>query len=448
MNPVCLALAFLSLAATPPSPSPSPVNSQASSLARHISAYPGAVNIQAGAMPITLQQLAELTPSVRSNGDWFGVSVAISGNTVVIAAFDPNIEQSGTVYVYVKPESGWENMTQVATLTSSDNAPGFGASVSINDITIVVGAANTSNLDKQAAGPGAAYVYVQPTGGWVNMTESAKLTASDGQPGDAFGSSVSIYDAVIAVGAMFATDSSGNEFAGKAYVFVAPPRFWSGLIHETGKLTTTDSQTLNYLGASVAAYPTLIVAGATGHNYFQGAAYVYSTPQGIWKNMTQTAELTASDPASGANFGFSSALQLNTIVEGAVGAAAGEGAAYVYEEPPFGWKNATETAELRSPAPVQGGGFGQSASINIIGNAIAIGAPGATVGANQLQGAAYVYTETLTGWHSTTRAEGVLTSTDGAANDNFGASVSLSGTFVVVGAVKSGPPGSAYVFGQ
>src|SRR5439155_3437058 len=181
-----------------------------------------ATNVAAAPRPATLMQLAELTPSVRANNGWFGFSIAVSGNTVVVGAFDANIEQYGTVYVYVKPATGWTDMTEIAKLTSSDNGEGFGTSVAISGNTVVVGAANTSNFNAPAAGPGAAYVFVKPAGGWTDMTESAKLTASDGQPGDAFGDSVSISANTIAVGAFFAADTSGDSFAGKSYVFVRP----------------------------------------------------------------------------------------------------------------------------------------------------------------------------------------------------------------------------------
>ena len=156
----------------------------------------------------TWTQLAELTPGVREKQDWFGISIAISGTTVVVGAFDSNIEEFGSAYVFVKPASGWQNMTQTAELTSSDNGQGFGTSVAISGDAIVVGAANPSNFEDQAAGPGAAYVFVKPANGWTNATENAKLTASDGQDGDAFGNSVAISGNTIAVGAIFASDST------------------------------------------------------------------------------------------------------------------------------------------------------------------------------------------------------------------------------------------------
>ncbi len=400
--------------------------------------------------PVSLVQLAELTPSTRVTSDWFGAAIAVSGDTVVVADFDPNIESYGTVDVYVKPASGWSNMTQVATLSSSDNGQGFGVSVAISGDTIVVGAANTSNFaDRsafadQASGPGAAYVFVKPASGWTNMTETARLTASDGQDGDAFGNSVSISGKTIAVGAFFASDSSGNSFAGKAYVFVRPGGGWSGNLHETAELTASDSQLLNYLGASIATNGTTVAAGSYGHNNFAGAEYVFAEPSGGWTSMTQTAELSASDATSSADFGFSSAITGNTVLVGAVNARDGRGAAYIFAEPTSGWINMTETAELLAPGAVSGSSFGDS--VGISGGLAVVGAPGVTVGANEFQGAAYLFVKPATGWKNSSHAQ-ELTASDGAAFANFGASTAVSGSSVVAGAPASNAPGEAYVFG-
>jgi hypothetical protein len=402
------------------------------------------MNGWAATPPVTWLQLAELTPTVRTTNDWFGVSIAISGNTVVVGDFDPNIETFGAVYVYVKPASGWTNMTQVAKLTSSDNGEGFGTSVSISGNTVVVGAANTSNFDDPQAGPGAAYVFVKPASGWTDMTETAKLTASDGQAGDAFGDSVSISRNTIAVGAFFATDSSNNQFAGKAYVFVRPSGGWTGDLNQTAELTASDSQLLNYMGASITTNGNNVVAGAYGHNNFQGVGYVFTKPTGGWANATQTAELTASDGGGSNDFGFCAAMSGNTVLLGAPGAGGSKGEGYVFVEPAGGWVNMTETAKLRTSAATSGDSFGQSAAISR--NAAVVGAPGATVGGNFGQGAAYVFTKPSAGWTSTSHAT-ELTASDGVGNDNFGASVGVSGKTLVTGEIGNSNPGAAYVFG-
>ena len=400
-------------------------------------------SVQAAQPPLKLVELALLTPSDGIANDWFGFSIAVSGNTVVVGAFDPNTEQYGAVYVYLKPSTGWKNMTQVAKLTSSDNGQGFGTSVAISGNTIVVGAANTSNFAPSST-PGAVYVFVEPASGWANMTETAKLTASDGQAGDALGNSVSINASTIAAGAFFATDSSGNSFAGRAYVFVKPASGWSGNLTQTAELTATDSQLLNYMGASIAISGNTVVAGAYGHNNFQGVDYVFVAPSSGWTNMTQTAELSASDGKGSADFGFSTAMSSNTVVIGAVNAAGGKGAAYIFLKPSTGWANMTQTAELQAANATAGDSFGQSVATT--GTGVIVGAPGANVGVNQLQGAAYFFTRPSTGWKNTTHATELI-SAQGTADDSFGISVGMTGSTLVAGAIRSNNPGVALVFG-
>jgi hypothetical protein len=397
--------------------------------------------VHAAAPPKTITQLGELTPSARATSDWFGISTAISGSTMVVGDFDSNIETYGAAYVYVEPDDGWHDMTQVAKLTSSDSGEGFGTSVAIYGSIIVVGAANASNLNAPASTPGAAYVFVEPAGGWTNMTETAKLTASDGKPGDAFGNSVSISGNTIGVGAFFATDSSGNSFAGKSYVFERPSNGWTGDLTQTAELTASDSQLLNYMGASVAIAGNVVIVGAYGHNNFEGTAYIFVEPSGGWKNMAQTGELTASDGTDSNDFGFSAAISGNTVVIGAVNAANGDGAAYVFVKPATGWTSMTQNGELRSANVTEGVSFGQSVAIS--GNIVVIGAPGL----NSEQGAVYFFVKPGAGWKNQVSGNELLAS-DGEPNDSFGASTGVSGTTVVVGAPAGTSPGAAYVFGR
>lgn len=393
------------------------------------------------AVPATWQQLAELTPTNRVKNDWFGISIATSGNTVVVGDFDANIEQFGSVDVFVKPATGWSNMTQTATLTSSDNGEGFGTAVAISGDIIVVGAANTSNFHDPAATPGAAYVFVKPAGGWKDMTETVKLTAADGLPGDAFGNSVSISGTTIAVGAFFV-----NNFSGRAYVFTGNNSGWT----QAAELSASDSDgILDYLGCSVAISGNAVVVGSYGHNNFQGSAYVYVEPSGGWADMTETAELSTFNGKGSDNVGFSVAIRGGTVVAGAPGAFNYYGAAYVFVEPPTGWvTTANFTARLAAPDAIQFDSFGQSVALNENARAIAVGGPGANIGANLEQGAAYAYLLPATGWKNTRHAYAEATASDGATADTMGVSIGISGSTVVAGAPKSSSPGAAYVFGQ
>ena len=186
--------------------------------------------------------LAELAPN--GSAAVFGQSTSVSGGTAVVGSWGDS-DSTGAAYVFVQPSGFPTKISQTARLTASDGMPNdrFGYSVSISENTVIVGAPGAND------GEGKAYVFVKPATGWTDMTETAQLTASDGQTGDQFGNSVSI---------------SGNT-------------------------------------AIVGAY-----AHAVGSNAGQGAAYIFVQAASGWSNMTQTAELTASDGASYNELGFRS----------------------------------------------------------------------------------------------------------------------------------------------
>jgi len=115
--------------------------------------------------------------------------------------------------------TGWvTTSTFEAKLTASDGAAGdiFGRSVAISGDTLVVGAI----LDDIGANneQGSAYIFVRPGTSWADMTETAKLTASDGAAGDVFSRSVAISGDTVVVGA-WGDDIGANDQQGSAYVF-------------------------------------------------------------------------------------------------------------------------------------------------------------------------------------------------------------------------------------
>jgi hypothetical protein len=177
----------------------------------------------AGGWGDNLNETAKLTASDGAEGDWFGTSVAISGDTVVVGAFDDDVgsnEHQGSAYVFVEPAGGWGgSLNETATLTASDGEAWdwFGESVAISGDTVVVGAEFDyigGNVDQ-----GSAYVFVEPAGGWEGApTETAMLTARDGEAYDSFGCSVAISGDTVVVGA-YRDDIGANVDRGSAYVF-------------------------------------------------------------------------------------------------------------------------------------------------------------------------------------------------------------------------------------
>ena len=171
--------------------------------------------------PVVIDPIFQTAKLLAKDGaayDRLGCSVSISGDTVVVGAYcdDDKGNDSGSAYVFVKPTGGWNGTyNQAAKLLASDGAmyDWFGYSVSISGDTVVVGAYGD---DDKGSKSGSAYVFVKPTGGWNGTyNQTAKLLASDGAPGDYFGCSVSISGDTVVVGAKQESLYTG---LGKAYV--------------------------------------------------------------------------------------------------------------------------------------------------------------------------------------------------------------------------------------
>ena len=131
------------------------------------------------------------------------------------------------------------------------------SAVAIDGNTVVVGF-GASNL---------AYVYTEPASGWASSLytyPTAKLTASDGASGDSFGASVSISGNTVVVGA---PDKSinGNEAQGAAYVFMEPASGWADMT-QTAELTASNGKTSDHLGTSVSVSGNTVVAGCAGRH--------------------------------------------------------------------------------------------------------------------------------------------------------------------------------------
>ena len=372
--------------------------------------------------PLLTSQVAKLTASDGASEDLFGVSVAISGDTVVVGAYYADVggnRGQGAAYVFEPNYGGTDNWGQVKKLTASDGAAWdlFGVSVSISGDTIVVGA-NAGGDGRQ----GAAYVFERSHGGANNWGQVAKLTASDGAAWDYFGGPVAVSGDTVVVGAHQA-DIDGNSEQGAAYVF---ERNQGGANNwgQVKKLTASDGAAWNYFGLSVSLSGNTVVVGAFEAN----AAYVYERNQGGMDNWGQVKKLTASDGTAGDLFGVSVAISGDTVVVGAdyadVGSNSEQGAAYVYERNHGGADNWGLVKKLVASDGTAEDWFGHAVSLN---------ADTVVVGATQAN-AAYVFEHNCGGANNWSQVA-KLTASDGAEGDWFGAAVAVGGDTVVAGAL-------------
>ena len=373
---------------------------------------------------IYLEQKA-ITPSGAA-GDKFGVSVAISGDTALIGAYEDdtlfNINR-GSVYVFTRSGGIW---IQQAKLYASDGLSGdhFGASVALDGDTALIGAPQ----DEIGANSnqGSAYVFVRSGSTW---SQQAKLTASDGAADDEFGTSVALDGNTALVGAY-----ADEDYQGSAYVFVRSGTTWS----QQQKLVASDGALNDYFGWSVALDGNYALIGArwdNSPNMNQGSAYVFVRSGSTW---SQQKKLTASDGESDDQFGWSVALDGNTALIGAdwdtVDGTILRGSAYIFTRSGTNW---IQQAKLTAPDGEIGDQFG---------NSVAIYGDTALVGAS-MDRSAHLFTrneETWSYW-------GKLTASDGMTADQFGNSVALSSDTVLVGAFMdnigtSDDQGSVYFY--
>jgi hypothetical protein len=384
-------------------------------------------------------QRQKITSTPRGVGAQFGNAVAMSGNTMVVGArYDgTTASQAGAAFVYVLSGGTW---TQQAVLLANDGAVAdkFGYSVAISENTIVVGAFND---DSPLSNAGSAYVFVRSGTTW---TFQQKLTAGDATADDQFGNSVAITGEVIAVGANHA-DLPSNSEAGAVYVYLRTGTVWA----QTQRLSPSLDVLLgDHFGDSLAVSGNKLVIGASGDDTpftAAGAVYVFVDAGTASYGLQQ--KLTISSGQNGDNFGFSVAIEGNTLIGGAiqwtpiVGQPA-FGAAYVYE---FNGSTWVSQGRLTASDGASVDRFGYSVAVS--NNVVAVGAREDDTVVGGDAGSAYIFRRAGTIW--TQRQK--LTPSDPFNGDRFGVSVALSFGNLVVGAAEkalSAPngQGAAYYY--
>jgi co-chaperonin GroES (HSP10) len=312
--------------------------------------------------------------------------------------------------------------SEVGIVTASDGATSdeFGRSVAVGNGRIVVGAFNKdggSNADQ-----GSAYIFD------LNGNQLGIITASNGADSDNFGISVAAGSGRIVVGA-YRHDTFNGTQAGSAYIYDLDG-------NQLGIITASDGVSGDNFGWSVAAGSGRIVVGAVGNDdngNASGSAYIYDL------NGNEVGILTASDGAFGDFFGFSVAVGCGRIVVSSPfndDNGNQSGSAYIFD------LNGNQLGIITASDNAAGDEFGTSVAV---GNGrIVVGARYDDGGSNLNQGSAYIFD--LDG-----NQLGIITASDGAANDYFGYSVAAGSGKIVVGAPfdnvgSNNDQGSAYIY--
>jgi hypothetical protein len=326
-------------------------------------------------------------------------------------------------------------------ITAPDAATGdgFGSRVVISTSgTTAFASAYLKELDGKDE-VGAVYVFVKSGGAW---TFQAELTASDRAEGDGFGAAISTTKdgSSVVIGAPFKTVAGKSE-AGAAYVFSRSGTTWT----QQAELTGTPSGRGNGFGSEVAinGIATYLavsapVRSAAGQRR-AGAVYVFHRVRTTWP---QAAFLTEPTPSANDYFGWALAVKESQVLVSSpfhTNQNGSTGAVYSFENPGGGSYvlHATLTATNGQPGDGFGWALSESVATLVVTARNHVSAHGV--------GAVYVFTHSDKTEIWTPR--GAILPPDGASDDDFGESVSISNGTIAIGDPYHGDDqGAVYVF--
>ena len=157
----------------------------------------------------------------------------------------------GSILVYDRGSAAWSALTlqdrpPTAVLNATGDSqvnsafmPRIGAHVALNAAgdTLVAGAGGRYATVRHATNnptnavnpwPGAALVWVKPSGAWANdATPNARLTDADSHPADLFGRNIAISDSGNRIAAGNESDSENNYQRGETHVYIKPGSGWT-----------------------------------------------------------------------------------------------------------------------------------------------------------------------------------------------------------------------------
>jgi len=340
---------------------------------------------------------------------------------------------------------GWvdeaEDWTALVKRFASDGAAAeeYGVSVDIDGDYAIVGS-NQKNATGQNVG--SAYLLFRDKSGANKWGQVIQLTSPAPAPGDNYGASVAISGGVAAVGAPLFDDQFANQ--GVVFIFhqnANNPEQWDfvKIVH------SNDAVSADNFGASVALDGERLLVGCplndqSGAN--AGAAYAFYRNLGGANNWGQAAKMIATTGAADDNMGVSVALDGDYAIVGANGVDGlqqNAGAAYIFGRNQFGPDAWGQVAKIRAKQEGQNDNFGAS---------VGISGPWAIVGAdrNDLKGAdagaAFIFYKNQNGINNSWGQNQILLDYNGQAGDHFGSAVGIDEPYAVVTAKGDNPFGA------
>ena len=215
-----------------------------------------------------------ITASDGQSSDYFGQSLARDGNRIVVGAYleDQAATSGGAAYVFEKQSGVWVEIQKLMA-SDAETSDWFGWSVAIDGDVVLVGAPGE---DEKGSNAGAAYVFRFNGSTWV---EEQKLIGGDAMPNDQFGYAVTLEGDHAAVGSPFHDDPLGDDGAVYYYHFQGAIFGWL----EDGKLIPIDADTtMDYFGAALSMDNDNLFVGAHGDGANSGSVFWFERSGNHW----------------------------------------------------------------------------------------------------------------------------------------------------------------------
>ncbi len=365
----------------------------------------------------------KISPNDLNSGRAFGTSVSLANGHILIGNNNDSQQASlsGAIYSF---ETNNNILTQKQKLFAEGATSfQFARAVSINGNRALIGIPG----DERDSHRGGAYIFDKIQGNWT-LTALLKPLTPDFP--EILGLSVSLFGDQAMVGATSSYTNSGS-----VYVFDLINGEWL----QSSRITSDEPDFSGSFGRSIDLNNNRAIIGDSSDSEFatkSGAAYIYELVDGNW---TKIIKFKPNNPSIDSKFGSSVSISGDRVLIGAKGDAAGS--AYIYDLIEDEW---IESKKLMANEIFYDGNFGVSVSLD--GDV-------ALIGANQdiengyHSGSAFIFEMIDNDWAET----GKLVASDGAADDTFGVTVSLSNNVALIGSsgkFNSIATGSGYIFSK
>lgn len=231
---------------------------------------------------------AKLTAPDSESNDFFGGSLAVEGDLVVVGAMQRD-NAKGAAYTFQRGEDGmWNHSGSIVVEDMSPNAS-FGAAVAVKNGNIAVGAPRENRF------VGTVRLFVPGEAGeWIQATTLHPFDG--GHPGTQFGSSLAMTDDAFWIGAA----GAGPSFEGQVYVMSwdEDTEQWTGVT----KFTLPDGGQGDALGSVVALGDEIAVMGLAGDDFGAGTAVIlendgteYNVGAKVWSELASLDAITGND---------------------------------------------------------------------------------------------------------------------------------------------------------